>query len=147
MDRETAIAILQRAGSTKEALREALAWSLGVARIAQKDNVSLFSQLRVAFSEEYRRETGLDYSFSAKDAKALKLLEAKLTGITKSSDASQVVCSLRALLQQMPSWYKQNGYSMAIINSKFNEIVASIKKPSGAVTDAYKQRVVSSLLS
>ena len=142
MDREAAIRILHKNSSSKGELRRVLAWALDVECPVPEKAKSLFSGLRTAFCEEYRKATGLHYAFTAKDAGALKMLETKLRNMQPDQPDDIIIKTLCALLENMPEWYKKNGFSLSVINSKLNEIVAGIKTTKSSAADDYKARIL-----
>jgi len=152
MDLVTAKNILNNRTSTKEELREALAFAVGVPyKEKYKKQVTVFTVCRDYFCEEYAKYSGIRYSFGAKDGKSLANLLKKIEKIVDNpSDDQIVVDTFKVTIQQLPDWYKQNGFSLSVIDSKFNEIVSAIKKngkqPTAVTTD-YKQRVIEDLLS
>lgn len=118
--------------ATKEELRAALARSLGVdytpATKGQAD--SLFSDCRSLWMTRYLADTGLDYSFSAVDAVSLKAIITKMQRLTDEQE-QRTLEALAVLFERLPAWYKENAYSLPVVNKKFNEIIASIRKEYG----------------
>ena len=131
MDKEKAIKILRSERSSKEQLREALAWTLGEAPQPPKGGAkepSIFNLCKEAFRMEYRKTSGVSYIFEAKDGVALSGIIKKLEAL----DEQNVVGTFTAIVQNLPEWYKKNAFSIPVINSKFNEIIASISKKTGS---------------
>lgn len=129
MDKEKAIKILNSKSSSKNDLREALAFALGVPVPELKDKtISLFTLCKLAFMNEYNKYTGLDYYFGAKDGFALSQLLKKFEKI----DPENIEKLFLAYVQNLPDWYKKNGFSLTVINSKYNDIIAQIIKKTGA---------------
>lgn len=129
MTREEALKILNSRRSSKEELREALAWALD-APLPPKGGAKepgAFNACKSAFYTEYRKTTGVAYNFGVKDGVAL-------AGIIKKIEAldAPALITFTALVQNLPDWYKKNAFSLPVINSKFNEIIASIAKKTGA---------------
>lgn len=134
MDKEKALKTLYSQRSSKEQLREALAWSLGVETPSstrkESKEASVFTLCKNAFSVEYRRYAGVPYVFSAKDGVALSGIIKKLEDMNETN----VPVTFTAIVQNLPEWYKKNAFAIPVINSKFNEIVASISKANRAGT-------------
>lgn len=146
MNRDQQLKTLKSPKASKEQLREALAASLGVEYEAQTKEkaVTLFTQCRDAFLEEYKRQTNIDYSFQAIDGRALAQLIEKVRGIIQFPTDEAIVATFRLLILKLPDWYKQNAFALKTINNKFNEIVASISKNGNGkqqVTSDFKDRV------
>ena len=137
MDSEKAQKILNSARSSKEELREALAFALGVEQKAHKNEkgVSIFTECKNVFANEYNKYTGLRYNFQVKDGVALagiiKKIEANLPPAPSQGGGEKVVNTFTALVQNLPVWYKEKAFSLSVINSKYNEIIASITKKAG----------------
>jgi hypothetical protein len=153
MDLVTAKNILNNRTSTKEELREALAFAVGVPyKEKYKKQVTAFTVCRDFFCEEYTKYSGIRYSFGAKDGKSLANLLKKIEKIVDNPLDDQIIINaFKVTIQRLPDWYRQNGFSLSVIDSKFNEIVSAIKKngkqQSTAVTEDYKQRVIDDLLA
>ena len=144
--REKLLKILNNPKSTKEQLRAALASALGVKYAEAAKPKSLFTLIKEVFCEEYKRHAKVDYSFTAKDGKAVSSLIKKLTNLCQHSDEKELLNTFQMLIKQLPQWYKDNAYSLSIIDSKFNEIVASIKngtnkKDTGGISSDYKEQL------
>lgn len=130
MDQQTAIKILNSARSSKEQLREALAWTLGAPQppkgVAKEPSV--FNECKSVFSAEYRKTAGVPYVFGVKDGVALASIIKKLEAMGESNMPG----AFTAIVQNLPEWYRKNAFSIPVINSKFNEIIASISKKTGS---------------
>lgn len=94
---------------------------------ADKD---IFNSLKEQFLEFYLSIVGIDYYFTAKDAKNLKLLQKKIEFSCKASnvdaDMDNVSVSFSVILKKMPNWYRDTP-DISIINSHYNKIIAEIK--------------------
>ena len=139
MDKEKAIKILRSARSSKEQLREALAWTLGEAPQPSRNKFetgskgganepSVFNECKSVFSAEYRKTAGVPYVFGAKDGVALASIIKKLEAMGESN----IPGAFTVIVQNLPEWYRKNAFSIPVINSKFNEIIASISKKTGS---------------
>ncbi|MBF0576622.1 hypothetical protein [Dysgonomonas sp. GY617] len=130
MTRDQQLKTLKSKKANKEQLREALAASLGVAyEPATKDQQeNLFTECRSVFFKAYKDQTGLDYSFVGKDAKALTQILEKIGNMSSDWSDQDKRMTFEALVINLPDWYKKNAFSISVINNKFNEIVASIKQ-------------------
>lgn len=111
----------------------------------------VYSKCRNLFAELYEKHTGMDYSWQAKDAGCLNNIINKLYGIAKSTEDDSIIYGFEYLLRHLPSWYLERGLSLCVLNSKFNEIIAEIKKhgtgKKGKVSTEYKQRIFDDLRS
>lgn len=150
MNRDQQLKTLNNPNASKEQLREALAASLDVTyeRISKGKETTLFTKYRDTFLEAYKKHTGFDYSFEAKDGKALASIINKIGKIENVQNDLEKLDSFNVLIYYLPDWYKQNAFSLTVINNKFNEIVASIKKngrKQTGITDNYKARVLNDL--
>ncbi|NDV45487.1 hypothetical protein D0T49_00270 [Paludibacter sp. 221] len=150
MTREQQLKTLQSTKASKEQLREALAAALGVRyeRANREKVVTIFTECRDVFLKTYKANTGLDYSFGAKDGRALACIIEKIGNAHDGNDTESLV-TFKALIGNLPEWYKQNAFSLTVINNKFNEIVASIRKngEKTGITNDYKARVLKDLIS
>jgi hypothetical protein len=128
MTKEQQIKILNNQKASKAQLREALAASLGVEyeQPNKEKEKTLFVQCRDTFLEAYKKHTGIDYSFEAKDGRSLASIIGKLKDRQPSKSDELLHGSFIFLIIKLPDWYKQNAFSLTVINNKFNEIVASI---------------------
>lgn len=149
MTTDQANKILNSRKASKEQLRSALAAALGVDyKPFEEKSETLFTQFRDIFLETYRLDTDVEYSFTAADGRSLAQLVFKVKGLLADPSNETIVATWRQMLLKLPEWYKKNGYSLPVINSKFNEIVASIKQKSDGkqgITDDYKARVLGDL--
>ena len=75
--------ILNNPKASKEQLRSALAFSLGVeyVPVSKEKKESIFNECKAIFFKFYADETGLIYTFTGQDAKALKELIDKVKTI------------------------------------------------------------------
>lgn len=154
MDYSEMCRILNNPKSTKERLREALSFALGVEYVPvvkpKTDNV--FNDCKALFFRFYERETGLAYSFTGMDGRALKELIGKVQSIINFPAKDEtVINTFRLLLEKLPDWYRKNAFSLPVINRKFNEIVSSIKqsneKGQSNISADYKQKLIDDLQS
>ena len=130
MDKEKAIKILRSARSSKEQLREALAWTLGAPQPPKggAKEPSVFNECKSVFSAEYLKTAGVPYVFGVKDGVALASIIKKLGAMGESN----IPGAFTVIVQNLPEWYRKNAFSIPVINSKFNEIIASISKKTGS---------------
>jgi len=95
-----------------------------------KEN-SLHQQLKNIFLDVYSIKTGLPYYWTGKDGKHLSELAEKMRFILqqmqKIPDDSQIIDNFRIILENIQDNWILEHFSVAIINSKFNEIVSKIK--------------------
>lgn len=146
MNRDNQLKTLKSPKATKEQLREALAAALGVTyeRQSKEKETTLFAQCRDTFLEAYKEHTGLDYSFMPIDGRSLSQLIEKVKSIVEHPTDETVIATFRLFILKLPDWYKQNQFSIKVINNKFNEIVASIRKngEQGGITNSYKDNLI-----
>lgn len=150
MNRDQQLKTLNSPKASKEKLREALAASLGVhyERQSKEKARTIFFDCRDSFLEAYKKHTGFDYSFEAKDGKALLSIIKKISNLENTQNDVELLDSFNVLIHYLPEWYKANAFSLTVINNKFNEIVASIRKNDGqkqGITNDYKARVLNDL--
>ncbi|WP_165027236.1 hypothetical protein [Dysgonomonas sp. ZJ279] len=143
MTREKIIKLLNSPKASREQLREALAAYAGVEYSPQKEKKeSLFNQCKTIFLEAYKQHVKVDYTFDRRDGVALASLIEKVQAL----DDNDVLVTFGALMSNLPDWYKINGFSLTVINGKFNEIVASIRNErKQGITDNYKARIINDL--
>lgn len=146
--------ILNNPKSSKERLREALSFALGVEYkpTTKEQNESVFNECKALFFRFYNRETGLVYSFTGQDGKALKELIGKVQSIINFPAKDEtVVNTFGMLLEKLPDWYRKNAFSLPVINKKFNDIVSSIKQGNergqANISAGYKQKLIDDLQS
>ena len=143
--------ILHKKGATKRELRAALAEALGVSCPDFEHPVqTTFNSCKNLFEGYYEQKTGLDYSWSAKDSGSLSQILKKLHGIAKQKHEYALIMSFEYLLQHLPQWYVEKGLSLAVINSKFNEIISEIKNgqsgsQKSSISDSYKAGILRDL--
>ncbi len=138
------IEVLHKKNATKPQLRCALAESLGVEwhePTQTQEDETPFKQCLNYFLNEYKTATKLDYAFSPKHGIALKGI---LTKIEKVSTTGDVTATFMYLVKHLPKWYRENAFSLCVINSKFNEIIATIKT-NKKVSDGYKQQIITDI--
>lgn len=151
MDKAEATKILNRKAASKEQLREALAFALGVAYspVSGEKSDTLFNRCKGEFCSAYELETGLNYSFGAMDGRSLSELIKKVGKTVGTDNEETVYNTFCALISKLPEWYRINAFSISVINKKYNEIVSSIKKNGGKqrISNNYKERLARELLS
>lgn len=148
---EDLLRILKNPHSSKQQLREALAASLGVELAESKtDKQTVFTSCKRIFDRYYTENSGgLPYAFSAKDGVALSDIIKKIEGLSIETD-EQIIKTFEALIVKLPDWYKNNAFSLPIINKKFNEITTSIKRNSGntcGISADYRAQIARDLLA
>lgn len=105
-----------------------------------KTEKSLHAKFREVFEEIYQHKRELKYIWSAKDGFAMKQLIGKVEAVTDKDEQTQLEF-WRTLVEHLPDWYVINGFSPAVINSKFNEIISKINKPHGANNSTVDRQV------
>lgn len=143
--------ILKNPHASKQQLREALAIALGVELAGRNTNQrSVFSVCKGKFEFCYSDFSGFPYSFGTKDGVALAGIIKKIEGLGVESD-EQVIKTFEALIVKLPDWYKNNAFSLTVINKKFNEITTSIKRNSGnpasGISADYRAQIARDLLT
>ena len=136
--------LLGKKTATKQELREALAQVLGVETPdfeADKNRTQTpFKPCLNVFLEQYKKVTQLDYAVTSRDGKALAEIIGKIEKIAKND----VVNTFTYIITHLPQWYVENGFSLIIINSKFNEILASVKQQK-TISYGYKESILNDL--
>ena len=147
MNPEKALKIYNRKTASKEELREALAFCLGVEYKKPTKEITPFEQCRLFFMEQYKKSTGIPFYWSAKDAAGLTGILKKLEIMDNSN--ARIFTLFQHLIIKLPEWYRQNAFNLVTINSKFNDIVLIIQQNNGKkpISDDYKQRVLRDLLT
>lgn len=110
---------------------------------------SVFNQCKLIFNQYFTEFSGLSYAFGAKDGIALADIIKKIQSITYLND-EQTVKTFEALISKLPDWYKNNAFSLTVINKKFNEITTSIKRNSGntgGISADYRAQIARDLLA
>jgi len=148
---ELLLKILRNPHATKQQLREALAVALGVELTESKtDKQTLFICCKRIFDRYYTDFSGLPYAFAAKDGIALSDIIKKIGALSLESD-EQIIKTFEALISKLPEWYKNNAFSLTVINKKFNEITTSIKRNSGnsanGISADYRAKIARDLLT
>lgn len=145
MTRDQQIKTLNSPKAGKEQLREALAASLGVEYTPKEaaTGAGSFARCRDVFLEAYRRHTGVAYSFTRRDGIALSELLSKL----EEKAGGDPCPSFKYIMEHLPDWYRQNAFSLPVINSKLNEIIASIRRGGrqNGLSDDYRAGVLADL--
>lgn len=155
MDYAEMCKILNNPKASKEQLRSALAFSLGVeyVPVSKEKQESVFNACQSLFYDFYNKETGLVYSFSGQDGKALKELIGKVQSIINFPvSEGDIINTFCLLLDKLPDWYKKNAFSLPVINKKFNEIVSSIQQKNNGkgqsnISNSYKEKLLNDLQS
>lgn len=147
MNNESAKKVLFDQKATKAQLRQALAFMLDVEYKPEtkEKKQTIHNQCKMYFCTSYEKYTGISYMYTGKDAGSLSQLIEKIKGILETITDDNVVNTFKALIDKLPEWYKINQFSLPVINSKFNEIVSSIKqdgKSKSGVSESYKERVL-----
>ena len=148
---ENLLRILKNPHASKQQLREALATALGIEITESKsDKRSVFSVCKGIFEFCYSDYSGFPYAFSAKDGVALAAIIKKIEYLGVDSD-QQIIKTFEALISKLPDWYKNNAFSLSVINKKFNEITTSIKRNPGnsasGISADYRAQIARDLLA
>ena len=93
------------------------------------------------FMDKYQLETGVKYSFEGKDGKALKAILVKIEKIKGDGDTLEL---FKQIVDNLPKWDKENGFSLTSINSRFNVIISNITKQK-KVSDGFKKQIINDI--
>lgn len=93
------------------------------------------------FMNKYQGSSNVKYSFEAKDGKALKAILSKIDHIKGDGDTLEI---FKQIIDNLPKWDIENGFSLTSINSRFNVIISNITKQK-KVSDGYKQQIISDI--
>lgn len=147
----TPLDVLHDPKASKAALRAALAAALGVEVPDAEATASLFNACRAVFMEAYTNHSGLPYRFGSRDGMALQSIISQMRVILTDKGDESVLGGFRALIHNLPDWYRQNQFNLPVIDKKFNDIVSSIKSRqhgnNSRISDDYKRRVLGDLLA
>lgn len=150
MNREQAVKLCHNVRSTKQELREALAFALGIEapQTAKTDTKNVFNECREFFLYDYARQTGLSYYWTGADAAALKQLLMKIQQLD-NGNGERVFDLFVHLVSKLPEWYRTHAFTLPVINSKFNNIVRMIKNQSNGnhISTEYRNRLLNDLLA
>lgn len=101
------------------------------AKKKSQDEYSLGYKCRLVFEEYFKDTYGEEYYYTAKDAKAMQGLVKKIAFSRKSRgqpvDDSSVVEALCMFLRSINKAWISDNFTVAIINSQYNSIIAEIK--------------------
>ena len=140
----TPLETLHKKTATKQDLRQALAEALNVSMPAfeacKNGSQTTFKTCLNAFLERYKEVTRLEYSVTSRDGKALSEMITKIEKIANKDTAN----TFMYIIKHVPQWYIENGFSLPMINGKFNEIIAAIKTQK-KVSDDYKKSILNDL--
>lgn len=91
-------------------------------------DTQIFNRLKSEFLTWYEKAKQIPYYFTAKDAGNLKRLILKIEYVGREKHKGEgkewIVGAFRWILGHLPAWINQTP-SIALINSKFNEILAN----------------------
>lgn len=146
------VKILYKRSASKVELRAALAQALGMPLPSwSATGYNLVQACRGYFSDRYSYVTDLEYSFGAKDHAALRGLVDKLSGAVSRknplANEHDVYNAFVYLIRNLPPWYQGAGFSLSIINAKYNEIIAQLKNERNNKKGAGKLGVSDDYLS
>ena len=100
----------------------------------RKSKNPIHTPMKEAFLTAYEIETGLEYQWTAAHAKNLNGIANKIRKTIKAGGKEvtdqSVINAWSYILENIPDWYKGDGFSISVWNSKFNEMISIIKKPS-----------------
>ena len=137
---------LNRKNASKEELRKALASVLGLPCPNFGTAQTEIQKMRCMWAEFFQEQTGTEYQFAVKDNVAMKDLERKISNVLQGN--GEITDAWRAMLQNLPEFYKTKAFTLPAINSGFNAIVANIKKGNNGktgITQDYASRIEATL--
>jgi len=140
------VRILNKKNASKEELRNALAEVLGLPCPDFGQTLTEIQQMRLIWSEFFMQQTGTEYQYAVKDNKAMKDLEQKINNVLQNNGS--LIDAWRAMLHNLPDFYRTKALTLTAINGGFNAIVASIKKASHektGITQDYAARIAAAL--
>jgi hypothetical protein len=98
--------------------------------------------LYASIIEFWLKEFHIGWTFTAQHGKEIKSIITKIKGVLKngSKDVTDLAIleSFKAICNNLPEWYKDK--DLAIINSKFNEVVSEIKNHKNGKSITSKQQ-------
>ncbi len=112
----------------------------------EKEINSLHAQMRAEFEQHFFNEKGIEYYWEGKDGNALKSIITKLRKATNDqgeiSDDNKILETWQVILKNIhDKWIKEN-LSVPLINSKYNQIVATIvNRGQGSELQEYKEKI------
>lgn len=116
---------------------------------SKEEETIVFNELKTVWLDFYKNKTDLPAYFSGKDAGSISQITRKIqTSILASGKEltdKTIVDSFRYILNHLPPWYLQHGLSIAIINSKYDELIAGIKQRSATSDDQIERELITSL--
>lgn len=115
-------------------------------KVSSSSDKKLHQDLKKDFLDFYVNETGNQFYWTAKEAKNLKELIAKLkfsieekkeksSAKKESATDEEVISSFRIILENLPKWIKENSFTVAGINSQYMNILNQIKNSSNNVNN------------
>ncbi|MCQ2202416.1 MAG: hypothetical protein MJZ27_10050 [Bacteroidales bacterium] len=108
------------------------------------------TRCREVWLKVYKDLTGLNYYWTGKDGKSMQMLINKIRAIDREVDMEasvEVYC--RKAYQVGDEWVKEH-YSLAILNSQFNELYRKMKngrKAANNVSSSYAEQILRELHS
>lgn len=144
MDRELANKVFHNKQASKQDLRAALAWCLGIEfKIADKTDVeTVFKHCLNYFLEAYKKSYGYAYQMNGRDGKALNNVIKKIEATNPGADVYSV---FRFIIDNYPQWYKENCFTMPVFDNNFNQLIQQIKKNGKSINDDFKARIINDL--
>jgi len=101
-----------------------------------KGNINIFhNEFKKIFLEFYLSEKGFEFYWSAKEATALNSLIKKIEKISGENNPNDILKLILDKIKTADPWIYEN-LSIAIINSKFNELISKIKNGKTQSTDS-----------
>ncbi len=104
----------------------------------------IYSALKKEFENYYLKVKGIAYYFQGgKDGSALKQIITKIKSYCGNNE-DLILQSWQVILEKNPDKFINDNLSISLINSKFNEIIAKIKKLDNS---DFKQELISSMIN
>jgi hypothetical protein len=108
----------------------------------EKEKNPLHTKLKIQFLEFYEKKKNLPYSWSGIDGKHLNEIIKKIKFVGKTEDSQQISDTWIIILEKNQDKWINDNLSVSLINSKFNEIVAKIKKQDNSDLKSYAQQLI-----
>lgn len=123
----------------------------GGGRKNKNEPKEISSKARKAFEEHFRNTFGEEYYWTAKDAGNMSQLLRKLAFSREQKqmpvDDASVLYALQVFLSSIRDGWLLENFSVANLNSKYNEIISNARKehdPKTKITNIYEQKRIDS---
>lgn len=112
----------------------------------KKETNPQFKEMVEAFSVFYFMKKEIKFAWSEKEFAAINMIFRKIRLVNSSN--VPVIDFFKTILERIPenSWYMEN-LSPAIINSKFNEVLSTIRKNCKSYYSELKSNIVKNMVN